>query len=532
MKSIQYSSIKRFGSWGLLLLLAFISPSCKDITDLQPADAFSEETAFSSPKRVELTVIGMYDAAQSGTYAGGAVRGYPFGAASIAQGDMRGEDMLNQALFYQVTYESTYTPFSANNVWQWNTLFTLINQCNVVIEGVRKATTDKIITEDVAKGYEAEARFLRALAYHELLIFFARPYADNKGASMGVPIRDFAVNSPATVDKSIAQPRNTVAEVYTFILQDLDYAETNLPATRAGNLRVSRPVKGASIALKTRIKLHQQDWNGVITEGNKIITAAAPYTSPISGFALTASPLGPFQNGYSTEAVFSIENNAQDNSGVNGALPAMLGSPALGGRGLVVISPIAYNLPQWRGDDLRRQLLNQNGRSYFSQKYTDYTNRTDNAPLIRYAEVLLNVSEAITRASGEFPDTKALGLLNAIRNRAVTTVANQYTATTFTTKKLFLEALLAERRIELLGEGRRWADIHRLSLDPDFSTSGIPAKMAYGNATFVTYNFTTPPALTKTIAAIPYSDFRYLWPIPADELSRNPTLAKQQNPGY
>ncbi len=83
-----------------------------------------------------------------------------------------------------------------------------------------------------------------------------------------------------------------------------------------------------------------------------------------------------------------------------------------------------------------------------------------------------------------------------------------------------------------MAEGRRWADIHRLAPEAAYTTGGIPAKMAFGNATFATYNAVTPPTLNRTIAAIPYSDHRFLWPIPADEVSRNPTLAAQQNPGY
>ena len=193
---------------GILAVGLLVATSCNDITELQPADAFSESTAFSSAQRVELAIIGMYNAAQSGTYAGGAVRGYPFGSASIEQGDMRGEDMLNQALFYQITYESSITPFSANNVWMWNTLYTLINQCNVVIEGVKAAAAAKIITDAQAVAYEGECRFMRALAYHELLVNFARPFAEKSGAELGVPIRDFAINSPSSVDKAIAQPRN------------------------------------------------------------------------------------------------------------------------------------------------------------------------------------------------------------------------------------------------------------------------------------------------------------------------------------
>jgi starch-binding outer membrane protein, SusD/RagB family len=69
------------------------------VIDLQPQTAFSDITAFDTPERIELAMAGVYDAAQNGDYFG-QVRGYPFGAAHIEQGDMRGEDMLNQALFY------------------------------------------------------------------------------------------------------------------------------------------------------------------------------------------------------------------------------------------------------------------------------------------------------------------------------------------------------------------------------------------------------------------------------------------------
>ncbi len=512
---------------GLCLML---TTSCQDITDLQPADAFSEATAFSSPKRVELSVIGMYNAAQSGTYAGNVVRGYPFGSANVQQSEMRGEDMLNQALFFAVTNEGTYTPFSANNVWMWNTLFRLVNQCNVTIEGVQKAATDGVISQEIALGYEGEARFLRALAYHELLLNFARPFSDNNGSNPGMPIRDFAINSPATVDQAVSTGRSTVAENYTFILGDLDFAETNLPVTRTGGLRVFRSVKGAAIALKTRVKLHKQDWAGVIAEGNKIVSASAPFTSPISGFSLLPTAAGPFQNQASAEAVFSIENNEQDNPGVNGSLAGMLGSPALGGRGLVRISPVSFNLKEWPADDARRALLVKDTRSYYTAKYTDYTNRSDNNPIIRYAEVILNLSEAEARIGTGVVSPRALALLNAIRGRGLATAV--YSAGDFATKVDFVKAILVERRIEFLAEGRRWGDIHRLAPEAAYTTGGIPAKMAFGNATFVTYNFVTPPTLNRTIAAIPYSDYRFLWPIPADETSRNPTLAAQQNPGY
>src|SRR5690349_14573760 len=91
-----------------LLLAGTMTFSCKTVLDVLPYTSFSDATAFTSPARVEAAMNGVYDAAQSGFYAGGAVRGYPFGAANIEQGDMRGEDMNNDQLFYQITYEATY----------------------------------------------------------------------------------------------------------------------------------------------------------------------------------------------------------------------------------------------------------------------------------------------------------------------------------------------------------------------------------------------------------------------------------------
>ena len=76
---------------GLVLTMSMMVVSCdKDTTDLLPFDRITEAAAFETPDRCELSMVGVYDAAQSGFYLGGAVRGYPFGAANVEQGDNRG----------------------------------------------------------------------------------------------------------------------------------------------------------------------------------------------------------------------------------------------------------------------------------------------------------------------------------------------------------------------------------------------------------------------------------------------------------
>ena len=524
---------------GCLIAGAFILAACNKTLDVAPYISFSESTAYSSPQRVLLALTGVYDAAQSGFYQSGQVRGYPFGAANIAQGDMRGEDMLNQAQFYQVTYEAAYNSTTPNNGYMWQTIYGLVNKANLTIEGVRTAVANNVVSAAVGIQYEAECRFLRAMAFHELVINFARPFADGNGDKLGIVYRDFGISSDESIARAREQKRETVAQNYDKILADLDFAEANLtpralPPPVAGTPDPTpvnyRATKAAAIALKMRVKLHKRDWAGVIAEGAKLVPAGAPFVSPIGGWRLNANPDGAFVNNLTDESIFSIKNDANDNGGNNGALAYMFGNPGLGGRGLVRVSPIAYNLPAWRCDDKRRALLDQDGRSYYSNKYKDITNRVDGAPQIRYAEVLLVLAEAEARNSAGV-STRALDLLNAVRNRALANPATQaYTIASLATKNALIRAILDERRIEFLAEGKRWGDIHRLGVDPDFSTGGVPAKMTFANATFLSYECGGSSVLTKSIPAVPYADFKFIWPVPLDEIQTNPNV--QQNPGY
>lgn len=537
--------IKSYKNTIALGIVFTIAASCT-VTDLQPTDALSEETAYQTPERIELTVAGVYDGAQSGYYTGGlsagVVRGYPFGAAHLQQGDCRGEDMVSVAGFYGVTYDGAYDANTPNNGFFWQTIYSLINRANVVIDGVRKAPLGGSLTESVKNSYEGELRFLRAMGHFYLLANFARPFGDNPtAAAKGVPYRDQPIGTSTgiSIEEATRQGRNTVAECYDKMLADLDFAETNLPATRSRNA-ITRATRGAAIALKTRIRLHQNNWAKVIEEANKLIPATGNLVSPIGGYQLTATPMGPFGAGNkaNVESILSIENNDVDNGGVNGAAPSMYSASVVGGRGVVGISPVIWNQAFFPANDFRKssEMIQQDGAAspgrgaMFTRKYADATARTDNAPIMRYAEVLLNAAEAIARTSTG-ADARALTLLNAVRNRAVPAGAGRYTVASFTTSQELVQAILNERRIEFLAEGIRWLDIHRLSADATSNVKGIPAK-ASRTITF-TNLYTNNPATTFTMqAGIPYADFRFVWPLPIEEINNNPTLKTQQNPGW
>ncbi|GAB3960772.1 RagB/SusD family nutrient uptake outer membrane protein [Spirosoma harenae] len=514
--------------------------SC-EVNNLDPQTALSETTAFQTPERIALAVAGVYDGGQSGFYAGGAVRGYAFGAAHLEQGDMRGEDMALAATFYAITYQNNYDPTQPNNVYFWQNAYAMINRANIVIAGLKTAQPSATLTQAQIDAYEAECRFLRALGHHYLLVNFSRPFSDNPtAAGGGVPYRTTAVTGGSSVDEAIKQPRNTVAECYDKIIEDLNYAEEKLPDTRTGNLKITRATKGAAIALKTRVRLHQNNWAEVIKEANKLVPTAAPFTSPIGAYALTSGPLGAFgaANKTNTESIFSFENNDVDNAQVNGAPASMYSAVSTTGRGIVLISPILWNQPFFPANDLRKAASaiaadtpgSAGKGGNFTRKYPDVTTRTENAPIIRHAEVLLNLAEALAR-TGTGIDARAVALLSAVRNRSVLEAANQYTAASFATNKDLVKAIINERRPEFIAEGMRWLDIHRLAQDADYKQAdGIPAKADISITNFAPLYTNNPATVVKLQAGLPYSDFRFVWPIPAEEIINNPSI--KQNPGY
>ena len=125
---------------------------------------------------------------------------------------------------------------------------------------------------------------------------------------------------------------------------------------------------------------------------------------------------------------------------------------------------------------------------------------------------------------------RAVDLLNTVRNRALANpLTETYTLASFASKNSLINAILKERRIEFSTEGKRWADIHRLALDPVFGTGGVPDKMQNGFNSISAFVCNGPVPATG-VAAVPYSDYRFLWPVPQQERNTNPIVA--QNPGY
>jgi starch-binding outer membrane protein, SusD/RagB family len=489
--------------------IASIGLNSCDVTDQTPVNLVPEEEAYSDAGKVQGNILGVYDAAQRGWYLGTIQRGYPFGAASIQQGDMRSGDMYNDQLFYEVTYINGWTPTTANQEGMWIGTYRLINRINVVLEGIETALANEVITQEEYDSYRGELLFLRGFSHWQLVTDFSRPYSSDP-SQLGIPYRDFAINNAEKVTEGEAIGRGTVQETYDKILADLDLAEQL--ATDIGPYRASQ---GAAIAFKTRVKLHQEDWAGVLEEFAKL------------DYSLATSPDEPFRNpAGNPESIFSFNNTPESNPGVNGALAAMYGNPAEGGRGLVKVSPLIWNVPFWLPEDARRTTLTTTGpQGIYTSKYTGYINRDDPTPMIRYAEAVLNAAEANARLGNL---DVAVGLLNSVRDRSVPAGTPSFSAGELGDMMGVLQAIWNERRIEFLAEGIYWYDIHRLSGSGDLP--GIPGKAPSRSITSI--DFYEPGANITPAHSLPFSSNLFVWPIPLQEIVNNPILAEQQNPGY
>lgn len=483
------NSIKFFQKTGIALAFisgTFIFTGCnsEEFLNPVPVTSISDASAFATPARILNQVNGLYNNIQSGQVYGGRFQVYH---------DIRGEEFLNETTngvtgFQTWNHTLVASANEVNNLW--NQVYFTINNCNLFIEGL-EANKAVLGNDALANNYIGEARFIRGLCYYTLLTLYSRPFADGNGSKLGVPLRLKGEKSDGGNDLA----RATVAETYAQILDDLNFAENNLPASYSSAiLNTTRAHKNTAIAIKTRVYLSMQRYNDVITEANKLVPTAAPFKAA-TGVAheLQADIAKTFAAPHTTtESIFSMPFTENDLPGTQNGLGSYYnpGPRGIGDYSLNLGAAGIINNPAFNAGDARKKFTTTVGAKVYLNKFALGPQHLDYAPVIRYAEVLLNAAEAIARTTGV--NDRAIALLNAIRTRSDAT--KTFTAADFADTNAFISALLLERRMEFLGEGLRSLDCTRLLLP-------IPGK--------------------ANVATILPTQPDYIWPIPQGELIVN-----------
>lgn len=383
----------------------------------------------------------------------------------------------------------------------WASYYLAIGRVNNVISHVKDM---EIPNEAEKKRILGEAYFLRALFYFHLV----RDWGDS-------PI----ITEPYTkIDEAALVKRNPEKEVFDLIISDLQEAVKFLPelsaVTKTEHIKATKYAAKSMLcniyleraykkyAVPTDLEMAANEALDVIKSGKYQLVDGMDYEAI-------------FVSKYSSESIFEIDFNYTinaTNSLVNTFYPrAFTKVKAYGGGGLRI--PSKKITEEYESGDLRIatnfKIVPPDG-GYFDKEFEGmpYANKypgtivkegvqrqsDSNFIIYRLSDIMLMRAEALVRGGKDLQE--AASLLNQVRNRAGLPDAKAATA-----DNLF-RAIQKERLYELCYEGKRWYDLVRtgllLEMRPEFQHMN-PSRIYY--------------------------------PIPQDEIDRNPNLLPQ-NPTY
>ncbi|OCB71936.1 RagB/SusD family nutrient uptake outer membrane protein [Flavobacterium piscis] len=384
----------------------------------------------------------------------------------------------------------------------WRQIYNGINRANVSIDNIPKVAGNETVKTRLIN----EAKFIRGLLYFQAVRLWG-----------GVPIE---LHEPTSIQlESLKSRRETVDAVYTQIISDLNAAEA-LPATYPAS-DAGRATSGAAKAILTKVYLTRKDYPNAILKAREVINGGY-------GYALFESFQDIFtktkKNG--KEHIFSVQ--FEPNQAGNGSSGSTFQSTSFIGFTATepadIISDVALFYDIYAPGDTRRDVsyaktlpIPGTANIYtfpkpIFKKYLDLTNVATpgnvaiNFPIIRYADILLSLAEAINEQGTPTPE--AYELINQVRRRAFgkpITTPDAAVDLSGLTQTTFRAAIQEERKKEFVQEGQRWFDLVRWG-------------------TLVT-------EVKKVTAKNSVSERNNLYPIPQSERSIDP-VGLPQNPGY
>lgn len=476
---------RKFAVIAAIAVMLFMATSCEDAL-LEKPKSLAVETFYNTAQEVETAVNAVYSPLRLAYYTLGvnsAHSDYAYGRGSwAALNDFQG---LNSVWITRIS-----------EVWTY--YYQSIRNANIVI---RNAPGGKAISQDAVDKYVAEARFLRAFTYFQLVRHWG-----------GVPVR---------TDENIEETsvgRSSESAVYDLIIADLLAAESGLPETQPMS---GRPTRWAAKTLLADVYLHLDRYPEARDKAAEVITAGIYALVPVSN-------VDDFQKIFGANVVTTEEEifylKFSHDSRQGDTWPGLLNHPATGLYGSAGVygvhgdsnNPVYANQDD---NDLRKNLwyswnIGIGATSLLNKKFIDpETLGLDGAgnpeTWYRYADLLLIYAEAAGRANNN-PTPEAMEALNAVRRRAygfdptvpspVDLNAADYPGNSF------IDRIIKERGYEFQMEGKRWSELKR---------TGKLAQIIL-------------EAKNKVV-----TEADYLWPIPIAEMSANKALSStDQNPGY
>ncbi|HMP93581.1 MAG TPA: RagB/SusD family nutrient uptake outer membrane protein, partial [Phnomibacter sp.] len=231
--------------------------ACDKKLDLAPRQSIAQDLALRTEGDVKVTLIGAYDGMQSTLVYGG-----DFMTLSELTGNI--ENIRFTGTFAGLS-DAYRTEMTANNTFArdtWAQAYNVINRTNNVLSALDKVTSSTAERNRI----EGEALYIRASMYFELVKLYAKAWGDGNNASNpGVPL----VLTPTTsITEADYRARNSVAEVYTKVIEDLTKAEGLVPASNGIYV-----TKNAAAAQLARVYMQQANYAAARDAANRVITS-------------------------------------------------------------------------------------------------------------------------------------------------------------------------------------------------------------------------------------------------------------------
>ncbi len=358
------------------------------------------------------------------------------------------------------------------SIWSW--AYNAIDMANNVIVGIQKYGN---YAQTVQQQHIAEAKFIRAYCYLQLLTIYGDKALLGNDAGQGVILRT-APYSGYNPDE--IQGRNTNAACWNLIISDLTSAIPHLPAQAPAAAERIRANKAVAQALLSRVYLYKGTYTNNQDELGKALDLAEEVLNT-AGYSFSHAPSEFQQNLFPSNEPSQSSGYPDPTSRSNELLffePSRISTAEFPNGLHNYYQKRSYYVPQEMIDiydpkDVRRTYLIFPGST--SENKDDKTTRKysgagyDDVIFLRLSEVKLAYAELLTRTQNAITD-EALTHLNDVRLRAFAQEdkPEPYTTAHFASVDDFLKAILLERRKELCYEGLyRWDIVRTHNLPGD-----------------------------------------------------------------
>ncbi len=507
----------------LLFLLPVLFGCSDDLLNKTPLDTLSPSTFYENESQALMALVGIYTELQPSATPS---HFYQFDFMSdngYCQDSWQGSLEVGAWL----TTSDSWAPYV-----KWTQNYAIISRANQFISDLESAS----VSDDVKKQMTAEAKFLRAYAYSDLISYFG-----------DVPL---ILEVQSLEDAYVS--RTDKSEVLAAIIADLDDAADILPTTQS---EVGRATKGAALAYKAKILLYNEEWGDAADAAQEVIDLGV--------YSLYSDYGGLFQeeNENNVEVIFDIQyiSTTQAQPWPSCALSLSEWPTANVTADLINSYYMTNGLPitdASSGYDDQDPFTNRDPRLALSvvlpgstfgssafipdddevpcgarpRKYCevdagDYYDISLNTILMRYADVYLMRAEALIESGST--DQEIYDLIDKVRARVGMPSVESVEGTGLNQAQL-RQIVRHERRVEFYNEGTRYADMLRWQDESlVHNVYGYDKSLLSDPSSSATWVFEQIKIATRTFD----SEKGWLWPVPQADIDINENLLPN-NPGY